>query len=135
MILSFCIVLFFGVWGFVHVKNQGIDPTPSGLWTMGFGALNQNALVIYGAEAGSNPILMAIIANSGYYYVPHFVDSVENETIADSSFFTKYRTKHVTTHVSDSSYAAIHEGMHDVTIPRSQSPQTSHQTHNSLPHL
>lgn len=63
MVFAFCIVLFFGVWGFVHVKNQGIPLTPSALWKLGFGSLNQNALVIYGAEAGNNPILMAIIAN------------------------------------------------------------------------
>ncbi len=60
--------------------------------------------------------LMAIIANSGTYYIPHFVDSVENETVEDTAFFNKYRKKHVTTHISDESYAAIHEGMHDVTI-------------------
>ena len=60
--------------------------------------------------------LMAIIANSGSYFTPHFVDSVENETIEDTSFFNKYRTKHTTTHISDADYAAIHEGMHDVTV-------------------
>ena len=60
--------------------------------------------------------LMAIIANSGSYFTPHFVDSVESETIEDTSFFNKYRTKHTTTHISDADYAAIHEGMHDVTI-------------------
>ncbi len=60
--------------------------------------------------------LMAIIANGGTYFIPHFVDSVENETVADTSFFNKYRTKHKTTNIDDSSYAAIHEGMHDVTV-------------------
>ena len=60
--------------------------------------------------------LMAIIANSGSFYTPHFVDSVENETIADTSYFNKYRKKHVTIHISDESFAAIHEGMHDVTV-------------------
>ncbi|KUJ16884.1 uncharacterized protein LY89DRAFT_733887 [Mollisia scopiformis] len=44
-------------------KDQGIDLTASGLWKLGFGELNQNALVIYGAEAGDNPIVMAIVAN------------------------------------------------------------------------
>jgi hypothetical protein len=63
MIFAFCVVLFFGVWGFAHVKNQGIELTPSGLWKLGFGSPNQNALVIYGAEAGNNPIVMAIVAN------------------------------------------------------------------------
>ncbi len=60
--------------------------------------------------------LMSIIANGGNYFTPHFVDSVESETITDSSFFNRYRKKHSTTHISDESYAAIHEGMHDVTI-------------------
>ncbi len=60
--------------------------------------------------------LMAIIANGGNYFTPHFVDSVENETIIDSSFFNKYRKQHSTTHVSADAYAAIHEGMHDVTL-------------------
>ncbi len=60
--------------------------------------------------------LMAIIANGGAYFTPHFVDSVENETIADSSFFNKFRKPHSTTHVSADAYAAIHEGMHDVTV-------------------
>ena len=59
--------------------------------------------------------LMAIIANGGYYYTPHFVDSVENETIADTGFFNKYRRKHTTTHISPEAYAAIQGGMHDVT--------------------
>ena len=60
--------------------------------------------------------LMAIIANGGYYYTPHFVDSVENETIADTGFFNKYRLKHTTTHISPESYAAIQGGMQDVTV-------------------
>ncbi len=60
--------------------------------------------------------LMAIIANGGYYYIPHFVDSVENETIADTVFFNKYRKKHITTHISPDAYDAIHLGMEDVTV-------------------
>lgn len=60
--------------------------------------------------------LMAIIANGGYYYTPHFVDSVENESIADTVFFNKYRRKHTTTHISADAYAAIQGGMHDVTL-------------------
>ncbi|MCH5689018.1 hypothetical protein LWM68_35070 [Niabella sp. W65] len=32
-----------------------------------------------------------IIANKGYYYTPHFVDSIENETLADSALLSRYR--------------------------------------------
>ncbi|OJU26613.1 MAG: penicillin-binding protein 2, partial [Sphingobacteriales bacterium 41-5] len=58
---------------------------------------------------------MCIIANKGYYYIPHFVDSLEDETLADAAILTKYREKHeVLTHISDTAYNAIINGMHDV---------------------
>lgn len=63
MILAFLFVAFFGVWGFMHVKDRGISLGPSSLWKMGFGQINQNTMVIYGAEAGYHPVAMAIIAN------------------------------------------------------------------------
>jgi penicillin-binding protein 2 len=51
---------------------------------------------------------MCIIANKGYYYTPHFVDSIEYETIADTQFLGKFRTKReALTHISDSSYNAV----------------------------
>ncbi|WP_018611119.1 penicillin-binding protein 2 [Segetibacter koreensis] len=60
--------------------------------------------------------VMSIIANKGYYYVPHFVDSIENETPADTVFLAKYRQKHTVTNISDEAYQAVLEGMHDVTV-------------------
>ena len=60
--------------------------------------------------------LMCIIANKGFYYTPHFVDSLENETIEDTFYLSKYRVKHEVTHIADSAYQAIHDGMEDVTI-------------------
>lgn len=60
--------------------------------------------------------LMCIIANKGYYYPPHFVDSIENERIEDTSFLNKYRTKHTVTNISDRDYQAVNDGMHDVTV-------------------
>ena len=57
---------------------------------------------------------MCIIANKGYYYTPHFVDSIENETIADSAVMNRYRKRHdVLTHISDTAYNAVINGMHD----------------------
>jgi len=58
---------------------------------------------------------MCIIANKGYFYTPHFVDSIENETIADTAIMNRYRTRHnVLTHISDTAYRAVINGMHDV---------------------
>ncbi len=58
---------------------------------------------------------MCIIANRGYYYTPHFVDSLENETSADSAFMNKYRVRHnALTHISDTAFNATINGMQDV---------------------
>ena len=60
--------------------------------------------------------LMCIIANKGYYYTPHFVDSIENEEIEDTVYLSKFRRKHEVTHIADSVYQAINDGLEDVTI-------------------
>lgn len=60
--------------------------------------------------------MMCIIANKGFYYTPHFVDSIEREDKEDADFLSKYRTKHTVTHTSDTVFRAVHEGMHDVTV-------------------
>ncbi len=57
---------------------------------------------------------MAIIANKGFYYTPHVIDSVENESTEDTVFFNKYRIKHQPAHISDADFEAIHDGMADV---------------------
>jgi len=58
---------------------------------------------------------MCIIANKGYYYTPHFVEKIENETIEDTTLMNKFRKRHnVLTHISDSAYSAVIEGMNDV---------------------
>lgn len=60
--------------------------------------------------------MMCIIANKGYYYTPHFVDSIEHEQKDDTAYLAKYRVKHAVTHTSDTVFRAVHDGMHDVTI-------------------
>lgn len=54
---------------------------------------------------------MCIIANKGYYYIPHFVDKIDNDS---SSILQKYKEKHVVAHVSDSAYRSVILGMTDV---------------------
>ncbi|WP_121352702.1 penicillin-binding protein 2 [Flavisolibacter nicotianae] len=64
------------------------------------------------------PLQMAnatcIVANKGYYYTPHFVKDIENET-KDDTLLNRYRRKHeVLTHISNEDYETVHAGMQDV---------------------
>ncbi|MCF6401383.1 penicillin-binding protein 2 [Chitinophaga filiformis] len=54
---------------------------------------------------------MCIIANKGYYYLPHFVDKIDND---DTELLKKFKEKHTVAHVSDSSYMPVIYGMEDV---------------------
>lgn len=59
---------------------------------------------------------MCIIANKGYYYTPHFVEKIDNET-AEDTLLNKFRVKHeVLTRISDEAYEAVINGMHDVVV-------------------
>lgn len=59
---------------------------------------------------------MCLIANKGYFYVPHFVRDIENETKEDSAL-SRYRTRHkVPVHISDTTYDYVIDGMEDVTM-------------------
>src|SRR4029079_3465264 len=58
---------------------------------------------------------MCIIANRGYYYIPHFVQKIDDETEEDTLFMKKYSDKNEgVTHIPDDSYDAVQNGMHDV---------------------
>ncbi len=58
---------------------------------------------------------MCIIANKGYYYTPHFVDKIDGETDDDSTLMNQFRVRHdVLTHIADTSFNAVIEGMNDV---------------------
>jgi penicillin-binding protein 2 len=59
---------------------------------------------------------MAFIANEGFYYTPHFVDSIEDENEQDAALLEKYRTKQKVTNIPSSIFKVIKEGMHDVTM-------------------
>ena len=57
---------------------------------------------------------ISIVANKGYYYVPHVVKSIEGESEADT-VLNRFRKKHeVLTHISDSAYETVISGMQDV---------------------
>ena len=77
--------------------------------TLGIGQDKMTATPLQLANA------MCIIANRGYYYTPHFVQKIDDETEEDSSLLNKYRQKHeVLTHIAYDAYDAVIDGMHDV---------------------
>ena len=58
---------------------------------------------------------MCIVANKGYFYIPHFVQRIEGNSPHDT-LLNKYRVKHeVLTHISDADYETVISGMQDVT--------------------
>jgi penicillin-binding protein 2 len=76
--------------------------------TLGIGQDRMTATPIQLANA------MCIIANKGYYYIPHFVKSIDNETKKDS-LLNKFRQRHnVLTAISDDAYQAVMQGMQEV---------------------
>ena len=57
---------------------------------------------------------MCIIANKGFYYLPHFVKEIDNESKEDT-VLNRFRVKHeALTRISDDSYEAVISGMQDV---------------------
>jgi penicillin-binding protein 2 len=59
---------------------------------------------------------ISIVANKGYYYTPHFVKKIDDETEADTLLLNKFRKKHeVLTHIPDPAYEVVIDGMEDVT--------------------
>jgi len=57
---------------------------------------------------------MCLIANKGYYYIPHLVSGIEAEN-ANDTLLKKYRVKHeVLTHISSDVYDVVTAGMQDV---------------------
>lgn len=70
-------------------------------------------------KMGATPLQLAnamcIIANKGYYYTPHFVRRIDDETDADTAMMNKYRVKHeVLTHIPDDAFNAVIDGMEAV---------------------
>jgi penicillin-binding protein 2 len=57
---------------------------------------------------------MAIIANKGYYYEPHFVKSIGKDTAHPN--LKRYLVKHEPVHIADSAFEAVHDGMEYVVI-------------------
>lgn len=78
--------------------------------TLGIGQDRMTATPLQMANA------MSIIASNGKYYIPHVVDSIQNETKDDTIYMAKYRKLHRPVHIPDSIFSIIKDGMHDVTV-------------------
>lgn len=55
---------------------------------------------------------MAYIANKGWYYIPHVVDSIEGGD--KFGVLEKFKQKHQAVEIADSIYEAVHDGMQGV---------------------
>ncbi|NJO24712.1 MAG: penicillin-binding protein 2 [Bacteroidia bacterium] len=76
--------------------------------TLGIGQDKMQATPLQLANA------MCIIANKGYYYTPHFVNKIDEESAGDTLMY-KFRRKHdVMTHIRDTVFETVISGMQDV---------------------
>jgi penicillin-binding protein 2 len=88
-------------------KERGRNWSSCNVLTLGIGQDQMLTTPLQMANA------MCFIANKGYYYIPHFVDSIVGETKNDT-ILKKYRTKHIPINIPDSSFEAVHDGMQAV---------------------
>ncbi len=58
---------------------------------------------------------MCIIANKGYFFTPHLVNSIDDPMPEDTTYLNPYKRKHeVLTHIPDNYFQAVMDGMEDV---------------------
>ncbi len=57
--------------------------------------------------------MMCIIANKGYYYTPHFVNSIDNATPTDT-ILNAFKVRHEVTNIPDTIFNIVQLGMQDV---------------------
>ena len=57
--------------------------------------------------------MMCIIANKGFYYTPHFVQSIDGQLESDT-VLNRYKQKHQVTNISNETFEIVQLGMQDV---------------------
>jgi penicillin-binding protein 2 len=93
------------------IDTVGMNKRYRGQWNsctelylgMGQGAVSVTPLQMANA--------MCIIANRGFYYLPHFVQKIDNDA---SNLLVKYQARHTVAHVTDTVYKSVIYGMEDV---------------------
>ncbi|MDZ4794556.1 MAG: penicillin-binding transpeptidase domain-containing protein [Bacteroidota bacterium] len=106
----------------VPTEQKGNIPTPEyfnnpkrfgpGKW----GFCSFRSVSIGQGEVTATPLQvaneMAYIANKGYYYIPHIVDSIDGGD--KFGLLDKYKTKVIPINLADSIFEAVHDGMQGV---------------------
>jgi len=104
----------------VPSEKRGNIPTPeyfnkvygTGRWNY----CNFRSVSIGQGEVSVTPLQvaneMAYIANNGWYYIPHVVDSIEGGD--KYGLLDKYKIKHRPTDIPDSVFEVVHDGMQGV---------------------
>lgn len=99
-------------------ESAGVVADTSVLNRIYHGAWNSCSELYVGMGQGqvaTTPLQMAnamcLIANRGYYYLPHLVASIDSDS---SDILQKFKEKHAVGHVSDTAYRSVIFGMEDV---------------------
>ncbi len=104
----------------VPTERSGTIPTPK-LYNKVYGKGHWNYCTFRSVSIGQGEVdvtplqvanEMAFLANKGWYYTPHVIDSIEGGD--QFGLLEKYKTKHNTLNINDSVYEAVHDGMQAV---------------------
>lgn len=104
----------------VPSEKAGLIPSPA-LYNKMYGAKHWNYCTFRSVSIGQGEVNvtplqvaneMAYIANKGWYYTPHLVDSIEGGDKFD--MLSKFKTKHRVFDIPDSVFEAVHDGMQGV---------------------
>jgi penicillin-binding protein 2 len=93
------------------IDTVGMNKRYNGMWSSCselYVGMGQGAVVVTPLQMAN---AMCIIANRGYYYLPHFVHNIDND---NTDLLAKYKARHTVAHVSDTSYSSVVLGMQDV---------------------
>jgi penicillin-binding protein 2 len=99
-------------------ESRGIVPDTARMNRVYRGSWNSCSEMYVGmgqGQLGLTPLQLAnamcIIANRGFYYIPHFVQSIDND---NSDILKKYKEKHTVAHLSEEAISSVVLGMEDV---------------------
>ncbi len=104
----------------VPTERSGTIPTPK-LYNKVYGKGHWNYCTFRSVSIGQGEVdvtplqvanEMAFLANKGWYYTPHVIDSIEGGD--QFGLLEKFKTKHNTLNINDSVYEAVHDGMQGV---------------------
>jgi penicillin-binding protein 2 len=93
------------------IDTVGMNKRYNNMWSSCselYVGMGQGAVVVTPLQMAN---AMCIIANRGFYYLPHFVQAIDND---DNELLKKYKERHTVAHVSDTSYNSVVLGMEDV---------------------